>query len=95
LNVINPSYEKKSKSDPETLVDPNPRKQADDSRHLAKYVFQRQYGFSSPFTTGKASKLRDYSNLEEEIKASWLVRHSPYTLTTVYRIKARARLHKD
>ena len=58
---------------PEDYVDPDPRKQAENSRHLAKYIFPRQYGLSSPFSPGlrpkeEAFKFPDYLDREEEIK---------------------------
>ncbi|KAJ7227315.1 hypothetical protein GGX14DRAFT_347245, partial [Mycena pura] len=54
-------------------VDPDPRKQMDNARNLAKYVFPRQYGLASPFkfqTSPRESlNLPDFSDRENEIKA--------------------------
>ncbi|KDQ59313.1 hypothetical protein JAAARDRAFT_127533, partial [Jaapia argillacea MUCL 33604] len=53
--------------------DPDPRKQMEDTRHLAKYVFPRQFGLSSPFSFDGQQKtqsyqLPDFGDREEEIK---------------------------
>ena len=59
-------------------VDPDLRKQAKDTRHLAKYVFPRQFGLKSPFALDEQSlrketyKFPDFADREEEIKV-WLV----------------------
>ena len=70
--MLNPSYQRKPKVKPGTYVEPDPRKQAQDTRHLAKYVFPRQHGLSSPFRTmlskRDALKFPDYSDREAEIK---------------------------
>ncbi|EIN09703.1 hypothetical protein PUNSTDRAFT_20563, partial [Punctularia strigosozonata HHB-11173 SS5] len=54
---------------------PDPKEQAANARHLSKYVFARQYGLSSPFSStveygiGEASNKRaKWSNREEEIR---------------------------
>ncbi|EPT01423.1 hypothetical protein FOMPIDRAFT_1120664, partial [Fomitopsis schrenkii] len=54
-------------------ADPTPKDITAHVRHLAKYVFPRQYGLSHPFieherTTFQSHKSPDYSNREEEIK---------------------------
>jgi telomerase reverse transcriptase len=77
LNVLNPSFQKKPKVAPEDYVDPDPKKQAADSRRLSKYVFPRQYKLSSPFNPGNmprgfAFKFPDYTDREDEIKARFL-----------------------
>ncbi|EPQ52884.1 hypothetical protein GLOTRDRAFT_13487, partial [Gloeophyllum trabeum ATCC 11539] len=51
----------------------NPRKRADDSRHLAKYVFPRQYGLSNAFSCTSTNRYQpaltpNFSNRESEIK---------------------------
>ncbi|KAI0955894.1 hypothetical protein AcV7_006436 [Taiwanofungus camphoratus] len=73
LNRIEPSYQCKPKARPGEWVDPDPRQQAGHARHLAKYVFPRQYGLSNPFLVPtlaifQANRLPDYSDREEEIK---------------------------
>ena len=49
LHQLNPSYFRKPKVDPEYWVDPDPKEQLNNARHLAKYVFPRQHGLSNPF----------------------------------------------
>ncbi|KAJ7285127.1 hypothetical protein C8J57DRAFT_1052219, partial [Mycena rebaudengoi] len=55
--------------------DPDPRKQMDDARHLAKYVFPRQYGLPSVFlfyTSNKgAIQTPDFSDREQQLKGSF------------------------
>ncbi|KAH9940967.1 hypothetical protein B0H21DRAFT_780274 [Amylocystis lapponica] len=73
LNCISPSYTRKPTAPPVQWVDPDPRTQAEKARRLAKYVFPRQFGLSSPFAISKgpqlqAFKLPDYTDREEEIK---------------------------
>lgn len=76
LNRFNPAYEHKPKMNLEAWVDPDPRKQMEHARHLAKYVFPRQYGLSSPFGSNPSALTRDgfkfpnYANRESEIKVS-------------------------
>ncbi|KAJ6531932.1 hypothetical protein B0H19DRAFT_965917, partial [Mycena capillaripes] len=54
--------------------DPDPRQQMDDARHLAKYVFARQYGLASPFRfhTSKYESFRipNFNDREDEIKGT-------------------------
>ncbi|KII85187.1 hypothetical protein PLICRDRAFT_116545 [Plicaturopsis crispa FD-325 SS-3] len=71
LSRLRPSYEKPRRQ--QKYVDPDPRKEAENARHLAKYVFPRQYGLSSPFcptiqSKRDAFKIREYSDRENEIK---------------------------
>lgn len=74
LNRLNPSYARAKKPSVDTYVDPDPRKQAEDARQLAKYVFPRQYGLLSPFAliTSKreAFLFPDFLDREDEIKVS-------------------------
>ncbi|PCH42205.1 hypothetical protein WOLCODRAFT_72670, partial [Wolfiporia cocos MD-104 SS10] len=52
--------------------DPDPRKQAENVRHLSKYIFPRQYGLSSAFIVSKPEtqdfKPPNYLNREAEIQ---------------------------
>ncbi|EGN91919.1 hypothetical protein SERLA73DRAFT_17315, partial [Serpula lacrymans var. lacrymans S7.3] len=53
--------------------DPDPRKQAADVRHLAKYVFPLQFGLSNVFSKMvnaryQPRRLPDFSDRENEIK---------------------------
>ncbi|OBZ72156.1 Telomerase reverse transcriptase [Grifola frondosa] len=75
LNRLHPSYRGKPPMPPGEWVDPDPRKQMDDARHLAKYVFPRQYNLSNPFVLEKskqrhAFRFPDYLDREQEIKES-------------------------
>ncbi|RDB25955.1 Telomerase reverse transcriptase [Hypsizygus marmoreus] len=72
LNRLSPSYQKQPKVMPGDYVDPDPKQQEERARHLAKYVFPRQYGLSSPFVDLNSKKhafiLPDYADRELEIK---------------------------
>ncbi|KAJ7170830.1 hypothetical protein C8R43DRAFT_68505 [Mycena crocata] len=74
LNRLNPP-QPKPKVPPEYHVDPDSRKQMDDARHLAKYVFPRQYGLASVFrfqTSKRESfKIPNFDDREHEIKGSF------------------------
>ncbi|KAI1796871.1 hypothetical protein LXA43DRAFT_491424 [Ganoderma leucocontextum] len=55
-------------------VDPEPRQQMEHARHLAKYVFPRQYELSNAFISGSSGKygsfrMVDYVDREQEIKS--------------------------
>jgi hypothetical protein len=74
LNILNPAFERKLPVRPEDFRDPDPRKQAENVRCLAKYVFPRQYGLSSPFAPGPwpkqdGFKFPDYTDRSHEIEA--------------------------
>ncbi|KAJ7678944.1 hypothetical protein DFH06DRAFT_974446 [Mycena polygramma] len=73
LNRLNRPQPKR-KAAPEFYVDPDPRQQMDDARHLAKYVFARQYGFASPFkfqtSRYEAFKIPNFSDRENEVKGT-------------------------
>ena len=74
LNILNPAYERKRPVSREDFRDPDPRKQAENVRCLAKYVFPRQYGLSSPFAPGPGPKqdgfkFPDYTDRSHEIEA--------------------------
>ncbi|KAF4597579.1 hypothetical protein EYR40_008041 [Pleurotus pulmonarius] len=56
LNRINPSYFRKPKASPETWLDPDPRAQAKDARHLSKLQYER---YTIP----------DYTDREQEIQS--------------------------
>ncbi|KAG6855773.1 hypothetical protein H0H87_010982 [Tephrocybe sp. NHM501043] len=72
LNRIHPSYRRSQKVEPSQYVDPDPREQQQNGRHLSKYVFPRQYGLKNPFTAStskkEAFKSLDYLDRETEIK---------------------------
>ncbi|KAJ6576632.1 hypothetical protein DFH09DRAFT_914408, partial [Mycena vulgaris] len=55
--------------------DPDPRKQTDDARHLAKYVFARQYGLANPFrfhtSKWESFKIPNFNDREQEIKGAF------------------------
>jgi hypothetical protein len=58
-------------------VDPDPRKQAEHARHLAKYVFPRQHGLSNPFVAEVEAKretvnIPGYADREAAIKVRQL-----------------------
>jgi telomerase reverse transcriptase len=58
---------------PDEFKDTDSRKRADNARCLAKYVFPRQYGLSSPFLPGPGSKqdgfkFPDYLDRSREIE---------------------------
>ena len=40
----------------------------EDARHLAKYVFPREYGLATAFSAAKAHKYSDFADREDEIK---------------------------
>ncbi|KAJ7030377.1 hypothetical protein C8F04DRAFT_961521 [Mycena alexandri] len=73
LNRLNPPQPKIAA---EGYVEPDARQQMDDARHLAKYVFARQYGLASPFkfqTPKYASlKIPNFNDRENEIKVFFL-----------------------
>ncbi|CAA7267063.1 unnamed protein product [Cyclocybe aegerita] len=73
LNRLQPSYEPRPKSKDAMAVDECPRQQAENARHLSKYLFARQYGLSTPFTSvqvkGSPFQFGDYLDREKEIKA--------------------------
>jgi len=65
LTQLIPSYQRKGK-----LIH-DPRQLALNAQHLSKYVFARQYGLNTPFsTTAKTYSvgLGDYTDRESEIK---------------------------
>ncbi|KZP22725.1 hypothetical protein FIBSPDRAFT_910389 [Athelia psychrophila] len=80
LNRIYPSYLRKPKVNPVQYVDPDPKVQAEHARHLAKYVFPRQYGLSSVFHVSApqskfvAVPIPHFSDREKEIKAKGSVK---------------------
>ena len=67
-------------------ADPDPKEAEARVRHLAKYVFPRQYGLSHPFVEHErgffqSHKSPDYSNREEEIKVEWLASFEDFRMT--------------
>jgi hypothetical protein len=83
LHRLNPSFHR-VKHNPTTYVDPDPRKQAADVRHLAKYVFPRQFGLNNPFSlvveVGRkgAHRFPDFGDREEEIKVGRRRNDAPF-----------------
>ena len=71
LNRIYPSWFPSGTS----VVDPDPRQQAEHARHLAKYVFPRQYGLSHAFAVSPGQRYSTFQNpdwmdREREIKVA-------------------------
>ncbi|KAF8802468.1 hypothetical protein BYT27DRAFT_7112527 [Phlegmacium glaucopus] len=71
LNRLQPSFNVNTSRDYTIVTDT--RKQAEQVRHLSKYVFARQYGLATPFRStaakGGSFKFADYLDREAEIKA--------------------------
>ncbi|KAI9456001.1 hypothetical protein F5148DRAFT_384085 [Russula earlei] len=66
LNVLNPSFRPSVKT--QFLVRDH-HKKMEDARYLSKYVFPREYGFATVFTSAyKAHKYSDFAEREDEIK---------------------------
>lgn len=68
LQRLEPSFGKKKRR-----IEPDPRQQMENARHLSKYVFPRQYGLSNPFIIVAERKfetfeLPDFTDREAEIK---------------------------
>lgn len=74
LNRLRPSFDVNTNRDHTAVTDT--RKEAEQLRHLSKYVFARQYGLATPFrsTTAKGAsfKFADYLDREAEIKVNSL-----------------------
>jgi hypothetical protein len=74
LNRLQPSFDVSANSDHTFVSDP--RKQAEQVRHLSKYVFARQYGLATPFHStgakGASFKFAHCPDREAEIKVSRL-----------------------
>ena len=72
LNRLQPSFDANAGRDPTFVIDT--RKQAEQVRHLSKYVFARQYGLATPFhsTAAKGASFRfaHCPDREAEIKVS-------------------------
>ena len=72
LNRLQPSFDVNASRDHSFVIDT--RKQAEQVRHLSKYVFARQYGLATPFhsTTAKGASLNfaHCHDREAEIKVS-------------------------
>ena len=73
LNRLQPSFDVNVSRD-NTITDT--RKQAEQVRHLSKYIFARQYGLATPFhstgSKGASFKFAYYPDREAEIKVSLL-----------------------
>ncbi|KAF7374776.1 Telomerase reverse transcriptase [Mycena sanguinolenta] len=78
LNRLNPPQPKPKV--PAPYVDPDLREQMDHARHLAKYVFARQYGLASPFkfqmSKYEAFKFPNFDDREHAIKARVVIQNS-------------------
>ena len=72
LNRLHPSKHLKPHNLRGVWIDPDPREQAAHARHLAKYIFPRQFGLSNPFTVDltvfSVHRLPDYFDREQSIK---------------------------
>lgn len=70
--MLNPAYRRRPNIQPDKYVDPDPKKQEENARHLSKYIFPRQYGLANPFSGSQSKKnafqIPDYSDRESEIK---------------------------
>ncbi|KAI9066223.1 hypothetical protein FKP32DRAFT_1610135 [Trametes sanguinea] len=74
LNRIHPCWLAKPRAGEGPGVDPDPHVQMEHARHLAKYVYPRQYGLSSPFDSATSSpwigsRSPDFLDREQEIKS--------------------------
>ena len=80
LNRLQPSFDVNASRNRTLVTDT--RKQAEQVRHLSKYVFARQYGLATPFhlaaAKGTSFKFAHYLDREAEIKVSSLL---PFVLT--------------
>lgn len=56
LNRLNPSYFRQTQPQAGAYQDPDPRQQAQKTRHLSKYIFPLQYGLSNVFSQPSAAK---------------------------------------
>ncbi|TFY78051.1 hypothetical protein EWM64_g5960 [Hericium alpestre] len=77
FNRLRPSYGPTKKTKMGMTKQDIERAQMEDARHLAKYIFPRQYGLSNAFTPTStprwgAGKLPDYADREDEIKGKSL-----------------------
>ena len=74
LNRLQPSFDASAGRDHTFVIDT--RNQAEQVRHLSKYVFARQYGLATPFHStaakGASFKFAHYPDREAEIKVSCL-----------------------
>ncbi|PIL35516.1 hypothetical protein GSI_02244 [Ganoderma sinense ZZ0214-1] len=73
LNGFHPAWHSNSQSISGVWVDPDPRQQMERARHLAKYIFPRQYELSNPFSMSSSGRygsfrMPDYLDREQEIK---------------------------
>lgn len=73
LNRLNPSVktEREARS---SYVEPDPRKQMENARHFAKYVFPREYGLPNAFCIDKyfygGIRLPNYFDREDQIQVA-------------------------
>ncbi|KAI0300910.1 hypothetical protein BC826DRAFT_905511, partial [Russula brevipes] len=66
LNVLNPSFRQSAKTWRQTR---DHHKRMEAARHLSKYIFPREYGLATVFTSAaKAHKYSDFADREDEIK---------------------------
>ena len=66
LNALNPSFRLSARA----LWQAHDRhKKMEDARHLSKYVFPREHGLTTVFSSAvKAHKYSDFADREDEIK---------------------------
>ena len=82
LNRLQPPFDANAGRDHTFVIDS--RKQAEQVRHLSKYVFARQYGLATPFHSTSASfKFSRCPDREAEIKVSCL---RPLVLSLIEKI---------
>jgi hypothetical protein len=70
LHRLRPSYHRPAKPKPGTHVEPDAKKHAADARHLAKYVFARQFGLPhvfQPVENAGMWKYPDFTDRERDI----------------------------
>ncbi|KAG2017771.1 hypothetical protein CC2G_007253 [Coprinopsis cinerea AmutBmut pab1-1] len=72
LNRIHPSYSRERRDPHTPYQEPDHRKQAENVRHLSKYIFPGQYGLQTPFQSFSGKKdafpYPDYLDRESEIE---------------------------
>ncbi|EJF64901.1 hypothetical protein DICSQDRAFT_52811 [Dichomitus squalens LYAD-421 SS1] len=73
LNRFYPAWRSSAEAGTGVGIDPDPRRQMEHARHLAKHVFPGEYGLRSAFCTGPlgkhaSSRTPDGAHREQEIK---------------------------
>jgi hypothetical protein len=97
LNQIYPSYASKSSG---TQAQPPyaPEKQAEEVRHLSKYIFPAQYGMQSAFqyiSARKGDQYPNYLDREKDIEVSFSVLVPLILLMSPHRSLVVAKLPSD